>query len=156
MCPTMHFNYRYFETDGGVWWFGGGTDITPAYLDEVSQPCHALPHPVFHHCSIKTACRFGSLPREVVFQQPPPLPIWPGTVGSLICSPGIGFLRPPPRHVNFPRGIYNFSRAHPVAENSDDYGSSSCLCTHTCHSHDCHSQWTNELGGTVSFGHIRL
>jgi hypothetical protein len=22
-CPTMHFNYRYFETDGGVWWFGG-------------------------------------------------------------------------------------------------------------------------------------
>eukprot|EP00904_Undaria_pinnatifida_P005687 jgi/Undpi1/2248/HiC_scaffold_12.g05634.m1 len=33
MCPTMHFNYRYFETDGGVWWFGGGTDITPAYLD---------------------------------------------------------------------------------------------------------------------------
>ena len=24
-CPTMHFNYRYFETDGGVWWFGGGT-----------------------------------------------------------------------------------------------------------------------------------
>ena len=33
-CPTMHFNYRYFETDGGVWWFGGGTDITPSYLDE--------------------------------------------------------------------------------------------------------------------------
>ncbi len=32
-CPTMHFNYRYFETDGGIWWFGGGTDITPAYLD---------------------------------------------------------------------------------------------------------------------------
>ena len=30
MAPTMHFNYRYFETDGGVWWFGGGTDITPA------------------------------------------------------------------------------------------------------------------------------
>lgn len=34
MAPTMHFNYRYFETDGGVWWFGGGTDITPAYLFE--------------------------------------------------------------------------------------------------------------------------
>ena len=32
-CPTMHFNYRYFETEGGVWWFGGGTDITPSYLD---------------------------------------------------------------------------------------------------------------------------
>jgi coproporphyrinogen III oxidase len=34
-CPTMHFNYRYFETDGGVWWFGGGMDITPSYLDVV-------------------------------------------------------------------------------------------------------------------------
>ena len=33
----MHFNYRYFETDGGVWWFGGGMDITPSYLDEVSR-----------------------------------------------------------------------------------------------------------------------
>jgi coproporphyrinogen III oxidase len=34
-CPTMHFNYRYFETeDGKHWWFGGGTDITPSYLDE--------------------------------------------------------------------------------------------------------------------------
>jgi coproporphyrinogen III oxidase len=33
-CPTMHFNYRYFETDGGVWWFGGGTDITPIYVVE--------------------------------------------------------------------------------------------------------------------------
>lgn len=33
-APTMHFNYRYFETDGGVWWFGGGTDITPSFLDE--------------------------------------------------------------------------------------------------------------------------
>ena len=25
---------RYFETDGGAWWFGGGTDITPSYLNE--------------------------------------------------------------------------------------------------------------------------
>jgi coproporphyrinogen III oxidase len=33
-APTMHFNYRYFETDGGVWWFGGGTDITPSYLNK--------------------------------------------------------------------------------------------------------------------------
>ena len=33
-APTMHFNYRYFETDGGVWWFGGGTDITPSYINE--------------------------------------------------------------------------------------------------------------------------
>ncbi|KAF8412637.1 hypothetical protein HHK36_000605 [Tetracentron sinense] len=41
-APTLHFNYRYFETDApkdapGVprqWWFGGGTDLTPAYLFE--------------------------------------------------------------------------------------------------------------------------
>lgn len=34
MAPTMHFNYRYFETDRGLWWFGGGTDLTPSYLFE--------------------------------------------------------------------------------------------------------------------------
>jgi coproporphyrinogen III oxidase len=32
-CPTMHFNYRIFQTDK-TWWFGGGTDITPCYIDE--------------------------------------------------------------------------------------------------------------------------
>ncbi|XP_015121056.1 oxygen-dependent coproporphyrinogen-III oxidase [Diachasma alloeum] len=38
MVPTIHFNYRYFEVtnkDGSVqWWFGGGTDLTPYYLNE--------------------------------------------------------------------------------------------------------------------------
>ena len=38
-APTMHFNYRYFETEEwngipGQWWFGGGTDITPSYVNE--------------------------------------------------------------------------------------------------------------------------
>jgi coproporphyrinogen III oxidase len=38
MAPTVHANYRYFERgdgniDGG-WWFGGGSDLTPAYLFE--------------------------------------------------------------------------------------------------------------------------
>jgi len=37
MAPTVHLNYRYFETakpDGtpGAWWFGGGADLTPSYL----------------------------------------------------------------------------------------------------------------------------
>jgi coproporphyrinogen III oxidase len=37
MAPTIHLNYRYFETaraDGssGAWWFGGGSDLTPCYL----------------------------------------------------------------------------------------------------------------------------
>ena len=47
-APTMHFNYRYFETDGGIWWFGGGTDITPSYLD-VDDMKH-------FHGTYKTAC----------------------------------------------------------------------------------------------------
>lgn len=42
-CPTMHFNYRYFETEGGAWWFGGGMDITPSYLDKVRHV--SCPHP---------------------------------------------------------------------------------------------------------------
>lgn len=41
-APTLHFNYRYFETDAPKdvpgaprqWWFGGGTDLTPSYLIE--------------------------------------------------------------------------------------------------------------------------
>ncbi|XP_037784430.1 oxygen-dependent coproporphyrinogen-III oxidase-like [Penaeus monodon] len=37
--PTIHFNYRYFEMqdeDGNNkhWWFGGGTDLTPYFLEE--------------------------------------------------------------------------------------------------------------------------
>lgn len=47
-APTMHFNYRYFETDGGVWWFGGGTDITPSYLDEADMK--------HFHGTYKAAC----------------------------------------------------------------------------------------------------
>eukprot|EP00957_Ditylum_brightwellii_P037756 2855437-Ditylum_brightwellii.AAC.1 len=33
-CPTIYFNYQYFDTDGGFWWSGGGTDITPSYINE--------------------------------------------------------------------------------------------------------------------------
>nr|XP_039250299.1 oxygen-dependent coproporphyrinogen-III oxidase, mitochondrial-like [Styela clava] len=42
-CPTLHFNFRYFEVVDGkgkrTWWFGGGCDLTPMYLveDEVTQ-----------------------------------------------------------------------------------------------------------------------
>jgi coproporphyrinogen III oxidase len=36
--PTLHFNYRFFEVEIGPnqyeMWFGGGTDLTPYYLDE--------------------------------------------------------------------------------------------------------------------------
>lgn len=42
-APTVHLNYRYFETENpsgsgtgaeGTWWFGGGTDLTPSILYE--------------------------------------------------------------------------------------------------------------------------
>lgn len=33
-APTFHANLRYFETDTGAAWFGGGADLTPHYLYE--------------------------------------------------------------------------------------------------------------------------
>lgn len=50
-APTLHFNYRYFETDARKdapgaprqWWFGGGTDLTPAYIfDEDVKHFHTV------------------------------------------------------------------------------------------------------------------
>lgn len=49
--PTIHFNYRYFEVQNGdeiQWWFGGGTDLTPYYLDENDA--------VHFHKTLKVAC----------------------------------------------------------------------------------------------------
>lgn len=44
MAPTVHMNCRYFETrwpDGSAGWFGGGTDLSPAYLfDEDATHFH--------------------------------------------------------------------------------------------------------------------
>ena len=34
MVPIIHMNVRYFELDSGVYWFGGGIDLTPHYVDE--------------------------------------------------------------------------------------------------------------------------
>lgn len=51
MVPTIHFNYRYFEVqdkDGVQWWFGGGTDLTPYYLNE-DDATH-------FHLTLKHAC----------------------------------------------------------------------------------------------------
>ncbi len=30
--PIIHMNIRYFETDEGAYWFGGGIDLTPHYI----------------------------------------------------------------------------------------------------------------------------
>ena len=55
--PTIHFNYRYFEVEQPVssgnesdkmWWFGGGTDLTPYLLDE--DDCKLF------HSELKQAC----------------------------------------------------------------------------------------------------
>ncbi|XP_056319795.1 oxygen-dependent coproporphyrinogen-III oxidase, mitochondrial [Danio aesculapii] len=50
--PTVHFNYRYFEieeADGTKqWWFGGGTDLTPVYID--------LEDATHFHKTLKEAC----------------------------------------------------------------------------------------------------
>lgn len=53
MAPTVHLNYRYFETmdpDGNrnAWWFGGGTDLTPSYLFDEDA--------IHFHKAIKEAC----------------------------------------------------------------------------------------------------
>ncbi len=46
--PIIHMNVRYFETDNGLWWFGGGIDLTPHYVD----PNLATSF----HTSLKEAC----------------------------------------------------------------------------------------------------
>ena len=49
MAPTAHANYRYFELgDGEACWFGGGADLTPAYLFEDDA--------VHFHGHLKDAC----------------------------------------------------------------------------------------------------
>ncbi|RMZ86433.1 hypothetical protein DV736_g6344, partial [Chaetothyriales sp. CBS 134916] len=60
MAPTVHLNYRYFETSdprdpvnatgtaSQNWWFGGGTDLTPSYLFEEDAR--------HFHKTLKAAC----------------------------------------------------------------------------------------------------
>lgn len=51
MVPTIHFNYRYFEVKSGdevQWWFGGGTDLTPYYLNSADA--------IHFHQTLKDAC----------------------------------------------------------------------------------------------------
>lgn len=48
MVPIIHMNVRYFEMSNGTWWFGGGIDLTPHYVDEADA--------IFFHSSLKKAC----------------------------------------------------------------------------------------------------
>lgn len=46
--PIIHMNIRYFETNGGTWWFGGGIDLTPIYVVEEDVN--------FFHNALKDTC----------------------------------------------------------------------------------------------------
>lgn len=39
--PIIHMNVRYFEMSNGIWWFGGGIDLTPHFIiDEEAEWFH--------------------------------------------------------------------------------------------------------------------
>lgn len=46
--PITHMNIRYFETSTGKWWFGGGIDLTPHYVD-IAQAS-------YFHKAMKSVC----------------------------------------------------------------------------------------------------
>lgn len=52
MVPIIHMNVRYFETqdeDGNTtWWFGGGIDLTPHYVDDTDAK--------YFHQELKSVC----------------------------------------------------------------------------------------------------
>jgi coproporphyrinogen III oxidase len=48
MVPIIHMNIRYFELTNGKWWFGGGIDLTPHYINKEEA--------LFFHSSLKKAC----------------------------------------------------------------------------------------------------
>ena len=62
-APTFHANLRYFETDAGKAWFGGGADLTPYYLyDDDARHFHRVlkeacdVHAVADYLTWKKAC----------------------------------------------------------------------------------------------------
>ncbi|WP_200979163.1 oxygen-dependent coproporphyrinogen oxidase [Echinicola sp. 20G] len=48
MVPIIHMNIRYFEMSNGTYWFGGGIDLTPHYVDEEDAK--------FFHQQLKDTC----------------------------------------------------------------------------------------------------
>lgn len=48
MVPIIHMNIRYFEMSSGVWWFGGGIDLTPHYVDVADAH--------YFHQQVKNCC----------------------------------------------------------------------------------------------------
>ena len=48
MVPIIHMNIRYFEMSNGIYWFGGGIDLTPHYVDKEDAK--------HFHQELKTLC----------------------------------------------------------------------------------------------------
>ena len=46
--PIIHMNVRYFEMSNKTWWFGGGIDLTPHYIDKDEA--------VYFHQQMKNVC----------------------------------------------------------------------------------------------------
>ena len=46
--PIIHMNVRYFETNDGTWWFGGGIDLTPHYVN--------IQQASYFHKALKAVC----------------------------------------------------------------------------------------------------
>jgi coproporphyrinogen III oxidase len=46
--PIIHMNIRYFEMSNGIWWFGGGIDLTPHYVVKEDA--------ISFHKELKTVC----------------------------------------------------------------------------------------------------
>jgi coproporphyrinogen III oxidase len=46
--PIIHMNIRYFETDQGKYWFGGGIDLTPHYIENDQAR--------YFHTNLKEVC----------------------------------------------------------------------------------------------------
>lgn len=46
--PIIHMNVRYFEMSNGTFWFGGGIDLTPHYVNEKEA--------IFFHEALRQAC----------------------------------------------------------------------------------------------------
>lgn len=46
--PIIHMNIRYFEMTNGAWWFGGGIDLTPHYVNKDDA--------TYFHRKLKAVC----------------------------------------------------------------------------------------------------
>jgi coproporphyrinogen III oxidase len=61
MVPIIHMNVRYFEMSDGTWWFGGGIDLTPHYVNDDDAQ--------FFHQRLKEVCDIHDLSYYPAFKK---------------------------------------------------------------------------------------